>query len=174
MSIELRLLCRKFQRDERHLAVLNVGGGVLTGSRWYNMACGSNGIQTRRRQISESTASPSPKRRPCLAIRCRSHFSILIIQQPRIVTSLWDYRVQDGQKETSMKIKQKNEGKDTLRTEYDFTRLKLHGRGRYAKRYREGTNLVLLAPDVAHVFPDAASVNEALRTLMRIGQLRAQ
>jgi hypothetical protein len=33
---------------------------------------------------------------------------------------------------------------------------------------------VLLAPDVADVFPDTASVNEALRTLMRVGQLHAQ
>ena len=36
-------------------------------------------------------------------------------------------------------------------------------RGRYAKRFAEGTNLVMLEPDVAEVFPDSESVNAALR-----------
>jgi hypothetical protein len=40
-------------------------------------------------------------------------------------------------------------------------------RGRYAKRFAEGTNLVLLAPDVAEVFPDSDSVNAALRVVLR-------
>jgi hypothetical protein len=40
-------------------------------------------------------------------------------------------------------------------------------RGRYAKRFAEGTNLVLLAPDVAEVFPDSDSVNAALRIVLR-------
>jgi hypothetical protein len=66
-----------------------------------------------------------------------------------------------------MKSRNSTDEKDSVRPEYDFTQLKSCGRGRYAKRYRKGTNLVLLAPDVADVFPDDASVNEALRTLMR-------
>ena len=37
-------------------------------------------------------------------------------------------------------------------------------RGKYARRYARGSNVVLLDPDVAKVFPDAASVNRALRT----------
>lgn len=41
-------------------------------------------------------------------------------------------------------------------------------RGKYADRYAEGTNLVLLDPDVAEVFTDAASVNRALRALAQI------
>jgi hypothetical protein len=41
-------------------------------------------------------------------------------------------------------------------------------RGKYAARYAEGTNVVVLSPDVAEVFPDSAAVNEALRTLVRI------
>jgi hypothetical protein len=49
--------------------------------------------------------------------------------------------------------------------EYDFSR---GVRGKYAKRYAAGTNVVVLAPDVAAVFPNAASVNEALRALIRI------
>ena len=40
-------------------------------------------------------------------------------------------------------------------------------RGRYAKRFEEGTNLVLLARDVADVFPDSESVNAALRVVLR-------
>lgn len=52
-----------------------------------------------------------------------------------------------------------------VRAEYDF-----HGRvrGKYARGYAHGTNVVLLDPDVAKVFPDAASVNRALRTLVEI------
>ena len=42
--------------------------------------------------------------------------------------------------------------------EYDFSK---GVRGKYAKRYAEGTNVVVLAPDVAAMFPDAASVNAA-------------
>jgi len=49
--------------------------------------------------------------------------------------------------------------------EYDFT----DGvRGKYAEAYTEGSNLVLLAPDVASAFPNAEAVNEALRTLIAL------
>jgi hypothetical protein len=41
-------------------------------------------------------------------------------------------------------------------------------RGKYAERYAEGTNLILLDPDLALIFPDAASVNRALRALAEI------
>ena len=57
---------------------------------------------------------------------------------------------------------------DELRPEYDLSQLKRRVRGKYVERYREGTNLVLLAPDVAEAFPDADSVNEALRFLIRV------
>jgi hypothetical protein len=40
--------------------------------------------------------------------------------------------------------------------------------GKYARRYAAGTNMVSLDPDVAGVFPDSKSVNEALRSLVRI------
>lgn len=49
--------------------------------------------------------------------------------------------------------------------EYDFSK---GARGKYAERYREGTNIVKLDEDVAAVFPDAKSVNDALRALVRI------
>lgn len=61
---------------------------------------------------------------------------------------------------------------DELRPEYDLTELLKGGvRGKYAGRYREGTNLVLLAPDVAEVFPDERAVNEALRLVMQLARI---
>jgi hypothetical protein len=54
---------------------------------------------------------------------------------------------------------------EEMRTHYDFT----NGvRGKYAARYAAGSNAIVLAPDVAEVFPDSIAVNEALRTLVRI------
>jgi hypothetical protein len=41
-------------------------------------------------------------------------------------------------------------------------------RGKYAARDTEGTNIVVLSPDVAEVFPHSEAVNEALRTLVRL------
>ena len=38
-------------------------------------------------------------------------------------------------------------------------------RGKYAKRYATGGNLIILDPDVARVFPDSESVNRALRSI---------
>jgi len=60
-----------------------------------------------------------------------------------------------------------SEEEDDLRPEYDFSRMKGGVRGKYVERYREGTNLVLLDPDVAAAFPDAKAVNDALRLLLR-------
>lgn len=62
------------------------------------------------------------------------------------------------------------EPEDEMRPEYDFSQLKGRVRGKYVERYREGTNLVLLDPDVAAAFPDAKAVNEALRRLMDVAQ----
>ncbi len=52
-----------------------------------------------------------------------------------------------------------------LLNEYDFSR---GTRGKYAKRYAEGTNTVVIDPDVAEYFPDHESVNESLRGLISI------
>jgi hypothetical protein len=52
-----------------------------------------------------------------------------------------------------------------LLDEYDFSK---GVRGKYAKQYAEGTNVIVLAPDVAAMFPDAESVNDALRALVQI------
>ena len=59
---------------------------------------------------------------------------------------------------------------DDLRPEYDFSKLKGGVRGKYAKRFQKGTNLVLLSPDVAKYFPDEQSVNAALRSLVGIAK----
>ena len=50
--------------------------------------------------------------------------------------------------------------------EYDFSK---GVRGKYAKRYARGTNVVVLEPDVADAFPTARAVNAALRKLLRDG-----
>jgi hypothetical protein len=73
-----------------------------------------------------------------------------------------------------MKKKTEKRGRDELRREYDLSKLKDGVRGKYAVRYRAGTNLVLLSPDVAEYFPDEQSVNSALRTLIPLakGRLR--
>jgi hypothetical protein len=65
---------------------------------------------------------------------------------------------------------------DELRPEYDFTPedLRRGVRGKYAARYAEGTNLIPLDADVAEVFPDAESVNEALRALAGIIKQRTK
>jgi hypothetical protein len=59
---------------------------------------------------------------------------------------------------------------DDLRPEYDFAQMPGAARGKYVERYRAGTNLVRLDPDVAQAFPTDAAVNEALRLLMQIAQ----
>ncbi|MEE4355844.1 MAG: hypothetical protein V2I97_05195 [Desulfococcaceae bacterium] len=57
---------------------------------------------------------------------------------------------------------------DELRPEYDLSRLKGCVKGKYVSKYKEGTNLILLAPDVAEVFNDNETVNDALRLLIKI------
>ncbi len=69
-----------------------------------------------------------------------------------------------------MKKKVNSEAEDELRPEYDPALIRAGARGKYAARYRAGTNLILLAPDVAAAFPDAQSVNQALRLLMRVAR----
>jgi hypothetical protein len=57
---------------------------------------------------------------------------------------------------------------DEPRPEYDLKKLKGRVRGKHYKSAQAGTNLVLLEPDVAKAFPDASSVNEALRMLAKV------
>ena len=59
---------------------------------------------------------------------------------------------------------------DELQPEYDFS---TGVRGKHHAQYQHGTNVVLLDSDVAEVFHDSASVNEALRVLARIAREQA-
>ena len=55
---------------------------------------------------------------------------------------------------------------DDLRSEYDFGAMKGGVRGKYAHRVREGTNIVLIEPEVAEAFPTEQAVNEALKGVL--------
>jgi hypothetical protein len=59
---------------------------------------------------------------------------------------------------------------DEMREEYDFSG---GDRGKYYEAYQQSTNVVVLEPDVAEVFRDSASVNEALRLLTKIARSAA-
>jgi len=59
---------------------------------------------------------------------------------------------------------------DEMRPEYDFSQ---GVRGKHYKAYEAGTNVVFLEPDIAAVFPDSASVNQALRLLVRLSKTKA-
>jgi hypothetical protein len=70
-----------------------------------------------------------------------------------------------------MKKATKNQKEPGLREEYDFS----DGvRGKYAKRYAKGSNVVILEPDVAKVFSTSSSVNDALRSLLEIAERKAK
>ncbi len=74
-----------------------------------------------------------------------------------------------------VKKKSNDERSEDLRPEYDLGKLlRTDVQGKYAARFREGTNLVLLAPDVADAFPTAESVNEALRLVLQLTDLRSK
>jgi len=70
-----------------------------------------------------------------------------------------------------MKTTDSNKFKDTMRPEYD---LRGGVRGKYAKRFPKDVVMVTLAADVAAAFPDAESVNEALRLLIKTAKQAAR
>jgi hypothetical protein len=66
-------------------------------------------------------------------------------------------------------MKQETRRDNEMRAHYDFS----GGiRGKYARRYAEGTNVVVLDPDVAREFPNRDVVNETLRAVARIVQIK--
>ena len=68
-------------------------------------------------------------------------------------------------------MKKKTKINDELRPEYDMKSLLKGGvRGKYAARYRAGTNLVLLEPEVAKAFPNEKAVKEALKLVIKLKQ----
>ena len=74
--------------------------------------------------------------------------------------------------------KRRDKGNDELRPEYDLRQLLKAGvRGKYAKRYHAGTNLVLLDPDIRKAFRSERTVNEALRLVLelpKVGSTKAR
>ena len=97
------------------------------------------------------------KQLPCLTIR----YELSVPEKPPAV------------RESFMKNIE-TELDDELRPEYDLSKYKGGVRGKYAQHYKEGTNLVLLAPDVARVFPNDEAVNEALRLLIKIANTQVE
>lgn len=73
-------------------------------------------------------------------------------------------------KENDMNPKPQSRNDDDMLPEYDFSNAV---RGKYYERYRQGTNVVLLDPDVAEVFPNATAVNDALRALVAVADAKA-
>ena len=67
--------------------------------------------------------------------------------------------------ENNMKKALAKKNSDDLRPEYDLSKLKGGVRGKYYRKASAGTNLVLIEPELADLFPDAESVNRALRLL---------
>jgi hypothetical protein len=57
-----------------------------------------------------------------------------------------------------------------MRKEYDLSKLVGGVRGKYYRRATAGTNLVLIEPDLANMFPDSEAVNRALRVLAEAAQ----
>jgi len=71
--------------------------------------------------------------------------------------------------------KKSTEINDDLRPEYEMNSLLKGGvRGKYAKRYKKGTNLVLLEPEVAKAFPNDKAVNEALKLVMKLKKVQEE
>jgi hypothetical protein len=72
-----------------------------------------------------------------------------------------------------MKKAKANRSLDDLRPEYDLSQLKGGIRGKYYHQATAGTNLVLIDPELASVFPDAESVNRALKFLVATAEAAA-
>ena len=69
-------------------------------------------------------------------------------------------------------MKKQSDLDDELRAEYDLQPLLKNAvRGKYAQQYAEGTNVVLLAPDVAKAFSTSEAVNEALRLVLHLSEI---
>ncbi len=68
-------------------------------------------------------------------------------------------------------MSQKNKpDRDEMKPEYD---IRGGVRGKYYERYQQGTNVIVLDPDVAAVFRDSQSVNQALRLLINVAKSQA-
>ena len=61
-------------------------------------------------------------------------------------------------------MSEERDSNEEMLDEYDFSKAEV---GKFAQQYAEGTNIVVLEPDVAKVFPNSAAVNEALRQIIQ-------
>ena len=93
-----------------------------------------------------------------MALKCRLCIPIMLAIQCLCAYNGLNHRL-------IMKKAQKNADDMELREEYDFSG---GVRGKYAKRYAEGSNVVVLDPELSDLFPDSKSVNEALRYLAKL------
>jgi hypothetical protein len=151
--------------------------------------CSSSGIYAKRSRTGVSTALGFGRPQRSLAILWRRLFQILIIPHSKSVFLplenrqvgecwLWptarvarifessvrgESRAARG---SSMKKPVSRRNHDGMRSEYDFASMKGGVRGKHYRDYRNGTNVVLLQPDVAAAFPTEDAVNEALRGVL--------
>lgn len=70
-----------------------------------------------------------------------------------------------------MKKRDPSVKRDEPRREYNFSG---GTRGEYAAAYRQGTNLVVIDPDLAELFPDSAAVNRVLRAVASVARREAR
>jgi alpha-beta hydrolase superfamily lysophospholipase len=66
--------------------------------------------------------------------------------------------------------KNNRKSSEDMRPEYNFASMRGGVRGKYAKRYRAGNNLILLDPQLAEAFPTDAAVNRALRAVLKMAE----
>jgi hypothetical protein len=85
------------------------------------------------------------------------------------LTFEWDQEKAAGnfEKKGARIMSEDRSHKEDMLPEYDFSNGE---RGKYAKHYADGANVVMLSPDVAEAFPNAEAVNNALRALMNIAR----
>jgi hypothetical protein len=74
------------------------------------------------------------------------------------------------QRSTTMET---HEESDDMRPEYDLSKAKRVGR-KYIDRLANGTNIVVIEPDLLKIFPDSASVNAALRALVEVAKAQVK
>jgi hypothetical protein len=66
-------------------------------------------------------------------------------------------------------MKKAKSSSDELRAEYGRSDFKKLDRGKYYERVKENSNVVVLDPEVAAVFPNSDAVNEAPHSLIKVG-----
>jgi hypothetical protein len=89
---------------------------------------------------------------------------LLLLQHEPVMAAWWQRRDSRADANDRLMNKARERNNEMLR-EYDFSQ---GIRGKYARRYIKGSNVVVLEPDVAKVFPNAQAVNSSLRSLAEI------